>query len=124
MARPKKQRRVCAAPEFCTFRPDGRPEAEQIVLTIDEYEVLRLIDLEHMTQEQCAAQMQVARTTVTGIYDSARNKMAQMLVFGLGLTVSGGDVDVCGNAGTCCGKCGIGQCHCDNPSCTRKAAGG
>ena len=124
MARPRKQRRVCAAPKFCTFHPDGQAEAEQITMTIDEYEVLRLIDLEHMTQEQCAAQMQVARTTVTGIYDSARYKMAKMLVFGLGLTVSGGDVDVCGSAGTCYGKCGVGQCQCDNPSCTRKTAMG
>ena len=120
MARPKKQRRVCAAPEICSFHPDGRTDAEQITLTIDEYEVLRLIDLEHLTQEQCAAQMQVARTTVTGIYDSARTKLAQMLVYGMQLRVAGGDVHVCGNSGTCCGKCAVGQCHCENPACTRR----
>ena len=118
MARPKKQRRVCAAPTVCSFRPEGKQNTERVTLSVDEYEVLRLIDLEHLTQEQCAAQMKVARTTVTGIYDSARYKVAQMLVHGMELTISGGDVHVCGNLDACCGKCAVGQCSCDNPNCT------
>ena len=125
MPRPRKCRRVCHFPDTLSFAPlepaDDRPV---ISFSLEEYETIRLIDREGFSQEQCSEQMQVARTTVTGIYDSARYKMAKMLVFGLGLTVSGGDVDVCGSAGTCCGKCGVGQCQCDNPSCTRKAAMG
>jgi len=121
MARPRKQRRVCAVPEVCSFRPDGPRDPEQVTLSIDEYEVIRLIDLEHLTQEQCALQMKVARTTVTGIYDSARSRLAQMLVHGMALQVSGGDVHVCENRGGCCGKCAAGQCQCDNPACTRRA---
>lgn len=119
MARPKKQRRVCAEPVRCRFSP-SEPTAEIVTLTVDEYEVLRLIDLEHLTQEQCAAQMQVARTTVTGIYDTARQKLADMLVNGKALEIGGGDVTVCGHHGECCGKCGLGQCHCGNPNCKRR----
>ena len=70
MARPKKQRRVCAEPVRCRFSPEHGAIGDPILLTVDEYEALRLIDLEHLTQEQCAAQMQVARTTVTAIYDT------------------------------------------------------
>lgn len=117
MARPKKQRRICAEPACSRFLPNGSSGGETVRLTADEYEVIRLIDLEHLTQEQCAAQMQVARTTVTGIYDLARQKLARMLVEGLALEIGGGDVTVCGNLGHCCGKCGVGKCTCDNPDC-------
>lgn len=117
MARPKKQRRICAEPACLRFVPEGNGSGETVCLTADEYEVIRLIDLEHLTQEQCAAQMQVARTTVTGIYDAARQKLAVMLVNGSALEIGGGDVTVCGNLGECCGKCGVGKCTCDNPNC-------
>lgn len=98
------------------FAPEG-VNGETIQLTVDEYEVLRLIDLERLTQEQCAVQMKVARTTVTGIYDAARQKLADMLVNGRRLEITGGDVTVCDHDGPCCGKCGLGQCHCNNPNC-------
>lgn len=116
MARPKKNRRVCAEPACRCFAPEGGTD-EAIRLTVDEYEVLRLIDLERLTQEQCAVQMKVARTTVTGIYDTARQKLADMLVNGKKLEITGGDVHICGGTGECCGKCGLGRCHCDNPNC-------
>lgn len=121
MARPKKQRRVCAEPASRLFSPAGASAGAPIRLTVDEYEVVRLIDLMHLTQEQCAAQMQVARTTVTAIYDAARQKLADMLVNGRALEIGGGDVTVCGQLDRCCGKCGAGQCHCGNPNCTRRA---
>ena len=71
MARPRKLRRVCAMPHTCEFRPCGR-QAGTVELTVDEYETIRLIDLLGLTQEACARQMDVARTTVQAIYDSAR----------------------------------------------------
>ena len=78
MSRPQKCRRVCTLPRCGGFRPmEDAPWSGTVTLGVDEYEVIRLIDLEGLTQEQCAVQMEVARTTVTGIYLSARRKLAQ-----------------------------------------------
>ncbi len=82
MPRPVKRRRVCEPPRNARFGPlDGAP-AESVVLTVDEYETIRLIDLLGLTQEECAGQMGVARTTVQALYEAARAKLADMLVNG------------------------------------------
>ena len=96
MARPRKLRRVCAMPHTCEFRPCGR-QAGTVELTVDEYETIRLIDLLGLTQEACARQMDVARTTVQAIYDSARRKLADVLVNGKALTIQGGSYHICGH---------------------------
>lgn len=77
-----------------------------VAMTVDEYEALRLIDLEGLTQEQCAQNMQVARATVQAIYASARHKMAQCLVLQRELRIEGGDYRLCEGGGGC------GRCHC------------
>ncbi len=59
-------------------------------MSLDELETIRLIDKEGMTQEACAEKMGVARTTVTSIYDSARKKIADALIDGKRLQISGG----------------------------------
>ena len=82
MARPRRCRRVCAEPDYGSFRPDGIPGGASITLTVDEYEVIRLIDLEKLTHEQCAKRMDISRTTVTEIYESAREKIADSIVNG------------------------------------------
>ena len=64
MPRPQRCRRICGLPRVGAFGPqEGRAEAP-IVLTLDEYEVIRLVDLEEKTQGACAAQMDVSRSTV------------------------------------------------------------
>ncbi len=50
--------------------PNGCENTEPILLTLDEYEVIRLVDLEQQTHEQCAAQMDISRSTVQEIYES------------------------------------------------------
>ena len=55
MPRPPRCRRICGAPQVDTFCPDGCGDSEPILLTLDEYEVIRLVDLEQQTHEQCAA---------------------------------------------------------------------
>ena len=60
-------------------------------MSLDEFETIRLIDYQAKTQEQCAAEMNVARTTVTAIYDSARKKLAAALVEGRRIVISGGN---------------------------------
>lgn len=95
MPRPKKWRRVCCMPQNTEFVPKNSSSEETVVMTIDEYETLRLIDYEQLNQEECAAQMNVARTTVQSIYMSARKKLSTCLVEGHALQIAGGDILLC-----------------------------
>lgn len=106
MARPRRCRRICMEPEYNSFRPEGASDSDTVQLTVDEYEVIRLMDLERMTQEQCARQMDIARTTVTGIYESARGKLADSIVNGKPLRIAGGQYRLCDGRASCCPKAG------------------
>ena len=88
MPRPPRCRRICDAPQVDTFCPQGHEEAAPILLTLDEYEVIRLVDLEQRTHQQCAAQMDISRSTVQEIYESARRKIAACLVYGRKLVIT------------------------------------
>lgn len=102
MPRPKKCRRVCGLPSCREFGPRGMGcAAETVTMGLDEYEAVRLIDLEGLQQEQAAAQMGVARTTVQAIYNTARRKIADCLVNGRVLRIEGGDVEVCEKRAHC-----------------------
>lgn len=111
MARPRKCRKVCCLPECSRFGPlDSIADEEQYVtMTVDEYETIRLIDLEGLTQEECSNQMNVARTTVQSIYNDARKKLAESVVNGKVLKIEGGDYQLCDRNVRPCGKecCGI-----------------
>ena len=109
MARPMKWRKVCCLPESKKFGPlDLALEVQDHVnMTVDEYETVRLIDLEGFTQEECAKQMNVARTTVQGIYIEARRKLAESLVNGKVLIIEGGEYRLCDGLGNGCGR----GCH-------------
>jgi len=102
MARPKKSRRVCSLPINTAFVPKSLKNVDEIVMTIDEYETIRLIDFFEMTQEECALKMQIARTTVQAIYMSARKKISDCIVNGKQLLIEGGDVKVCDGKDTNC----------------------
>ncbi|MBM6829437.1 DUF134 domain-containing protein [Anaerotignum lactatifermentans] len=105
MPRPRKCRRVCAMPQIRHFGPlDGTDVPGVVRMTVDEYETLRLIDLAGYTQEECAAQMGVARTTVQGVYNEARRKTAEALVYGRALLIDGGDYDLCQGTQAPCGR--------------------
>ncbi len=90
MPRPQKCRRICGYPDYWSFSPDDG-SAESVVLSLDEFEVIRLIDWLGKTQEESANEMQVARTTITSIYDCARKKIADALVNGKRIRISGGN---------------------------------
>jgi len=94
MPRPTRSRRIEGYPEHWSFSPDNADDAEEVILALDEYEAIRLIDRERFTQEQCAARMGVARTTVTAIYENARAKLAQVIVDGKRLRISGGSYQI------------------------------
>lgn len=90
MPRPFRCRRIEQLPVYRSFSPDDVEATDSIQMTVDEYEAVRLLDDEGLTQEACAARMNIARTTVTAIYDSARKKIADALVHGKRLLITGG----------------------------------
>ena len=95
MPRPRQWRRVCRMPQNDCFGPLNSASNMDIVMTVDEYEAVRLIDLEGLSQEDCAQRMNVARTTIQGIYSAARKKLADTLVNGRRLIIQGGDYQLC-----------------------------
>jgi len=97
MPRPRKWRNVCSLPDHNRFGPlgVGAGQRQAITMSVDEYETIRLIDLEGFNQEMCAKQMNVARTTVQGIYEVARGKIADALVHGKVLLIEGGEYLLC-----------------------------
>ena len=110
MARPPIPKRICKKPRYSAFAPMEPVEAEDrgepVVLTVDEYETIRLIDLEGISREECARRMSISRTTAQAIYNSARAKVARCLVHGLELHIEGGFVCICDGTAGC-------------PNCTR-----
>ena len=92
MPRPQKPRLVCHEPEAVYFKPRGVPliDLEEVTLGLDETEALRLADLEGCSQEQVGQRMHVSRATVGRILESARRKVADALVHGKALRISGG----------------------------------
>ncbi len=96
MPRPKCCRHVAAMPDKTCFRPQGIADSsiEEVLLTLDEYEAIRLADREGLYQEQAALMMNVSRQTFGRIIESAHRKVADVLVNGKALKIEGGDVSM------------------------------
>ena len=90
MPRPCRCREISSLPEFYSFVPEDSEPTESVTMSLDELETIRLLDCALLTQEECAEQMNVARTTVTAVYESARRKIADCLLSGKRLVISGG----------------------------------
>lgn len=119
MARPRKHRRICSVPNQKQLNSFKKGE-NTVDITIDEFETVRLIDYVGLTQQECAKQMQVARSTITAIYDSARYKISDSLINHKSLNVEGGDFELCPNSKHCCGQCGKNRCgRCKHGTCDR-----
>lgn len=120
MSRPVKWKKVCCLPETDLFGPLNAKNREDgiITMSVEEYETIRLIDLEGMLQEECAESMHVARTTVQKIYNDARKKLADALVNGNVLKIEGGNYKLCeeGQENYGCSRCRKRRANarCDN----------
>lgn len=98
MARPNKLRRVRRMPIYTHFYADrakAPPCQEGLELSIEEYEVIRLLDYQGFTQQEAAFQMGAGRTTIQALYTQARRKLARFLVEGFPLTIKGGSYQLC-----------------------------
>ena len=96
MGRLPSCRRVNFVPETTYFKPAGVPRRllQQVTLTVDEAEAIRLKDLEGLDQEKCAESMRVSRTTFGRILESARQKMADAILNGKAVGIQGGNFEM------------------------------
>jgi len=94
MPRKKRNRRIQVPPVIkgmSVFGVRGR-KSNEVTLRLEEYEAIRLLDYQNLTQEQAAVHMNVSRPTLTRIYEEARNKVATAFVEGRDLIFRGGDI--------------------------------
>jgi uncharacterized protein len=98
LARPPCRRRVKALPPCSYFKPAGIPMSrlEEVALSVDEFEAIRLADLEGLYQDDAATQMGVSRPTFARIVEASRRKVAEALVHGRALRIGGGPVALVG----------------------------
>ncbi len=96
MPRNTKCRKIFCFPDYYGFVPEevGADHIETILMSLDEYEVIRLLDYEGLNQQECALRMDVARTTVTAMYENARKKLVRAIVEGKRLRIAGGNVKI------------------------------
>jgi uncharacterized protein len=107
MSRPKCCRHIGCLPDKNYFKPRGIPSAQldEVVLSIDEYEAVRLADYEGMYQEQAALCMNISRQTFGRIIAAAHKKIADVLINGKALKIEGGDVAIREMKSFTCRKC-------------------
>ncbi len=96
MSRPFCPRRIAGRPVAPVFKPAGVRmwEIEEVVLTLDEFEAVRLADLDGLYQEDAARQMNVSRPTFSRVIESAHRKIGDALVHGKALRIEGGPVQL------------------------------
>jgi len=105
MGRQPLWRRVDSLPRVNYFKPAGVPLAhlQEVRLSVEEAEALRLKDIEGLAQDDCARKMSVSRPTFARILLSARQKMADALLNGKAIRIEGGNYEMavrrfrCGN---------------------------
>ena len=107
MPRPTKCRRIFYSPDFICFKPAGIPgkNLEQVILTLDEFEAIRLADSEGLYQEDSAKQMNISRQTFGNIITSAHKKIADCIINGKILKLEGGKINMPESKNFTCSKC-------------------
>lgn len=127
MPRPKSERIVHEPPLFTAFRPTGVPGRvlEEVLLSLDEFEAVRLADFKGMSHEESADEMEISRSTFSRLIEKARKKISEFLIGGKLLTIDGGNVHFRNNIIRCtdCGymfKINIGSPMIECPECHSK----
>ncbi|MFA6358429.1 MAG: DUF134 domain-containing protein [Candidatus Omnitrophota bacterium] len=94
MSRPCRCRRIRCSPDTNYFKPRGIPldSLEEVNLTLDELEAVRLADWDGLYQEDAAKKMDISRQTFGNIINSAHKKVADVLLNAKALKIEGGPV--------------------------------
>ena len=95
MSRPCRCRRIRCNPDTNYFKPRGIPldALEEVNLTLDELEAMRLADLGGLYQEDAARKMNISRQTFGNIINSAHKKIADALLNAKALKIEGGNIE-------------------------------
>lgn len=93
MGRPRLCRKVRSNPNVIYFKPIGVPlrTLEEVILPVEEYEAIRLKDLEQLGQEECAKKMNISQPTFHRLILSARKKIANAIINGKAIKIEGGN---------------------------------
>jgi len=93
MVRPRLCRRILAEPNVTYFKPRGIPlrQLSEVVISFDEFEAVRLKDLEGLEQEECAKKMKISQPTFHRLVLSARKKIADAIINGKAIQIHGGN---------------------------------
>ncbi len=94
MPRPKNNRIVHEPPIFTEFKPAGVPATglKQVLLSLDEFEAMRLADFLGMSHEEAADEMGISRSTFSRLIEKSRKKIAEFIFQGRLLTIDGGNI--------------------------------
>jgi uncharacterized protein len=89
MARPKCSKKVCSKPYTLYYKPRGIPasELEEVTLSLEEFEAVRLADHESLYHQQAASSMNISRQTFGRLIYSARSKIAEALIMGKAISI-------------------------------------
>lgn len=103
MPRPQKLRSVHRPPQHSGFKPTRVPARflETISLTLDEFEAIRLADLQGLDHETSAREMGISRSTFSRLVERARKTVAEFLIEGKHLQIDGGEIHFQGNLFRC-----------------------
>jgi predicted DNA-binding protein (UPF0251 family) len=96
MPRPQKCRRVGSVPGTTFFKPAGIPmhSLEEVRLSLEEAEALRLKEIEGLDQEAASTRMNVSRPTFQRVLASARRKVADAVLNARALRIAGGNIEM------------------------------
>ncbi|PNW26115.1 DUF134 domain-containing protein [Formosa algae] len=95
MPRPRKKRKVNHPPQMQGFKPFGISfcDSEHIIMKYEEYETIKLVIYDDLSQDVAADNMEVSRPTLTRIYNSALKKIGQAFVEGKSIIIDGGEFE-------------------------------
>ncbi|HAK45383.1 MAG TPA: DNA-binding protein [Spirochaeta sp.] len=94
MPRPEKDRIVNTPPLFNSFKPTGfvKSGLKQVIISLDEYEAIRLADNMGLDHSEAAQRMEISRSTFTRLIEKARKKVSSFIIEGTELVIEGGNV--------------------------------